>query len=87
MILPTVSCSADTAPTDGSRTAANADYLNTVTYECNTGYTGGSVLATCQAGGTFDLSAPTCTIGLTFFAQYVIYFILYHIHTYSILFG
>ena len=60
----TVSCSADTAPTDGTRTAANADYLNTVTYDCNTGYTGGSVNATCQAGGTFDLGAPNCTIGM-----------------------
>ena len=64
-MLPIVSCSADTAPTFGTRTAANADYLNTVTYDCNTGYTGGPVVATCQAGGTFDNSAPTCTIGMT----------------------
>ena len=69
-------CRADAAPTFGTRSAPTASNSYKVVYDCNTGYTGGPVLATCQPTALFDISAPTCTIGLSFFLR-ILQFILF----------
>ena len=57
-----VTCSGAIAPTNGTVSAASANYGANVTYGCNSGYAlTGSATQTCQANGSFGGSAPTCT--------------------------
>ena len=50
------------APVNGSVSATSATYGNSVTYQCDSGYTlaSGSGSRTCQANGTFSGTQPTC---------------------------
>jgi hypothetical protein len=56
-------CPALPGPTDGSVFAPVLTYGATATYSCDAGYTmTGSNTRICQPNGTWDGSAPTCTI-------------------------
>src|SRR5262249_28751942 len=51
-----------TAPTNGTVSATTGTTGATVTYTCNAGYTlTGSASTTCQASGSWNNPAPTCT--------------------------
>ncbi len=57
-----VVCSGAISPANGNVSAGTANYGNSVTYTCNSGYTlNGTNTQACQANGTFNGSPPTCT--------------------------
>ncbi|KAL5010241.1 hypothetical protein ScPMuIL_012546 [Solemya velum] len=55
------SCGVPPSVNNAGRTSNSGTYGDTVTYICNTGYTGGSAQATCQATGQWTTPALTCT--------------------------
>ncbi|XP_066265871.1 E-selectin-like [Branchiostoma lanceolatum] len=58
-----VQCSPRTAPTNGG-VSGGSSFGDEVTFTCNSGYDlTGSATTTCQAGGTWSNSDPTCTAG------------------------
>ncbi|KAL5010655.1 hypothetical protein ScPMuIL_012960 [Solemya velum] len=56
------SCGEPPSVNNAGRTSDLGLYGDTVTYTCNTGYTGGPAQATCQASGYWTTPALTCTI-------------------------
>ncbi|XP_078577016.1 E-selectin-like [Branchiostoma floridae x Branchiostoma japonicum] len=61
-----VMCPSLTAPVNGSLIPANSNtYLDVVTFRCDRGYElVGSTSATCQAGGSWSSSVPTCNAAM-----------------------
>ncbi|XP_078687146.1 uncharacterized protein LOC144919463 isoform X14 [Branchiostoma floridae x Branchiostoma belcheri] len=57
-----VQCLPLTAPANGALSTTVRTYQTVVTFTCNPGYNrNGATSATCQAGGTWSNSVPTCT--------------------------
>ncbi|MBI5498035.1 MAG: choice-of-anchor D domain-containing protein [Deltaproteobacteria bacterium] len=54
-------CNSLTSPSNGTVSAPTTTYGSIATYSCNTGYTmNGSSTRTCEAGGSWSGSAPSC---------------------------
>ena len=61
--IPVVSCDTPDDPINGNHTlSGGAQYQDTVTFDCNIGYTlSGSQTAMCQADGTWSGIPATCS--------------------------
>ena len=56
-----VDCGSLTVPNGKVSTSSGTTFMNTATYTCDDGYTlNGTSTRTCQASGTWSLTAPTC---------------------------
>ena len=56
-------CGALASPTDGNVSAPSTTSGSEASYSCNTGYNmNGAATRTCEAGGTWSGTAPTCVI-------------------------
>ena len=59
--LTVVDCGSLPGPANGQVTLTAGTFGQTATYSCNTGYSlVGDSTRTCQAGGSWSGSAPTC---------------------------
>ncbi len=57
-----VDCGSLSDPGNGTVNAPTTTFMNTATYNCNTGYNlTGDMTRTCEANETWRGTAPTCT--------------------------
>ena len=56
-------CGVPSSPADGNVSAPSTTYGSEASYSCNTGYNmNGAATRTCEAGGNWNGSVPTCNI-------------------------
>ena len=56
-------CGVPASPADGNVSSPNTTYGSEASYSCNTGYDmNGAAARTCEAGGNWSSSVPTCDI-------------------------
>ena len=63
LLLFLLDCGVPASPADGNVHSPSTTYGSEASYSCNTGYNmNGAATRTCQAGGTWNGSVPTCDI-------------------------
>ncbi len=68
-----VDCGSLSDPGNGTVNAPTTTFMNTVTYNCNTGYTlTGDMTRICQANGTWSGTDPTCESSFSSLYTYLV---------------